>query len=213
MLHVAACPVNAGPAVASPRAEHLRLRTTARSTSQAGKRDGPSAASDSRPAVQLLVAARTFHAGDGRGLPGGFDFNQFAVESTSDLAGLIIDGMDRPVGHVMTPCARFHGVGPNAMAAFSARFPRHAANVTPRRGRKRQSRDPLDRSRAHLAAPVPPRVSESPPRANRCLRFGYRLLARVDERPCQKDVDGRDHGEHAGRDCSHAPAVLIEPVR
>jgi hypothetical protein len=43
---------------------------------------------------------RALHAGKGRRLPGGLDFDEFAVESARDLAGLIIDPMDDPVWHV-----------------------------------------------------------------------------------------------------------------
>jgi hypothetical protein len=48
----------------------------------------------------------------------------------SDLAGLIIDRMDGPVGHVVAPCPRLQGVGLNPMTAFGTRFPRHDAYRT-----------------------------------------------------------------------------------
>ena len=83
--------------------------------------------------AHLLFTARALQAGDGRGLPGSLDLDEFAVESARDLAGQIIDRVDRPVGHVVAPCLRLHGVGPNPMAAFGARLPRHAANRTRRR--------------------------------------------------------------------------------
>jgi hypothetical protein len=91
------------------------------------------APSGSRPAAQFLFAARARQAGDGRGLPGSLDFDEFAVEPASNFAGQIIDRMDRPIGHVVAPGPRLYGVGPNPMAAFGARFPCHAANRTRRR--------------------------------------------------------------------------------
>jgi len=83
---------------------------------------------DTRSPCEFLFAVRALHAGKGRGVPGGLDFDEFAVESAGDLAGLIIDRMDGPVWHVMTACSRSDGVGRNPMAAFGARLPRHAAN-------------------------------------------------------------------------------------
>jgi hypothetical protein len=74
-----------------------------------------------------VFAVCALHAGKGRGVPVGLDFDEFAVESAGDLAGLIIDRMDGPVGHVVAPGARLQGVGLNPMAAFGARFPRHDA--------------------------------------------------------------------------------------
>ena len=83
---------------------------------------------DTLAPCEFLFAIRALHAGKGRGIPGGLDFDELAVESAGDLAGLIIDRMDGPVWHVVTAFSRSDGVGPNPMAAFGARLPRHAAN-------------------------------------------------------------------------------------
>jgi hypothetical protein len=94
----------------------------------AGDESSAEHSADTRSPCEFLFAVRALHAGKGRRVPGGLDFDEFAVESAGDLAGLIIDRMDRPVWHVVTAFSRSDGVGPNAMAAFGARLPRHVAN-------------------------------------------------------------------------------------
>src|SRR5215216_5893831 len=89
-----------------------------------------STSADTLSLCEFLFAVRALHAGKGRGVPGGLDFDEFAVESAGDLPGLIIDRMDGPVWDVVTGFSRSDGVGANPMAAFGARLPGHGANRT-----------------------------------------------------------------------------------
>jgi hypothetical protein len=96
--------------------------------------------------------------------------------------------MDGPVGHVVASCSWLRDVGPNPMAAFGARFPRHAATVRAdeypsrvARARKASVANSAGHSRAYLAGPVLAGAPESPPRLDRLRPRHMRSLVSCPE--------------------------------